>query len=1099
MFRGRRGNLACRRRHGERVGLRDFPLRLLMTFFISIVSIGLFPESPAARAQDAPAQAAPVPNDYWDRLAEVLFERIGRDSGLPSDIVTAIAQDRAGFIWVGTPVGLTRFDGYRFRTFQPDSRDPSSLPDGYINALHVDRRGRLWVGTNNGGVARFIPETESFARYPAGPGGLAHPTAYQFSEDGQGSIWVGLRSGLARLDGDTGAATNYRAQDGRDGGLPGSVVLDLLFDRVGNLWVATDGGLAIRPAGKSAFQMAYKVMNLPSLPPDAAISALFADARGRVWVGSRSGILVGIDPETEMARSFDLARADGRVIDRPQIRAIQDLDTRAADSDLLWVATDPGGLMELDVATGDVRLIRHDPAINASISGDAVRSMMRDRSGLIWVATWGSGLNVHNPANQGILSIFASASHRDSPTEPQVRSVLAASDGQVYLGFETRGIDIIDPARGTRRNLAPGIGPGGGLPRASILSLAEDGPGRIWIGTQLGLARYDAETGRVENVDLPAPLAGAPIHAILVRKGELWLATEGLARFNPVTGGLVHFHHDPDDATTLADDRVRVLAETPDGRIWAGTHRGLHLIDPESGHVRRVQNRSWDWSSLAHNYITGLVYDRHGRLWVGTLGGGVSILDSDLSDERYRFINITKRNGLPGDSVQAMVPDAGGKIWINTEDGLARIDPDTRSITPVGWDDGLGVRGTWVGSAARLDNGELLFGGREGLTVVRPWALRRWEFQPPLVLTDIRIDNQPVPTAALNLTSLVLPEVAGTGSGKSMAAPSHDGGIVLPAGTRTLTVGFSALDYAGPSSLRYSYSLEGFDRGWAEVDALGRTATYTNLPPGTYSLRLRATNKEGVWGSATRILPVTVLPAWYQTSLARVGGVLAVLALLGLVIQARTAALRRQRRWLESLVAQRTQDLVIANAELERLASFDGLTGLYNRRRFEEAANAEIDRARRYGRPFSLLLIDLDHFKQVNDTRGHNAGDAALRQAARILGEAVRTTDLVARYGGEELAVLLPETDAEEARQVAERIRLAIGGTPISYENESFVITASLGGAQYSPDDDGLARLVGRADAALYRAKQGGRNRVMFNDPGEAASPPAYHAGTLLR
>ncbi len=1094
--------MACRRRHWWRVEPGDFPLRLLTLLIVSIVSIGSILQTPIACAQPAQPPAAPGPNEYWDRLAEVLFERIGRDSGLPSDIVTAIAQDRAGFIWVGTPVGLTRFDGYRFRTFQPDSRDPSSLPDGYINALHVDRRGRLWVGTNNGGVARFIPETESFARYPAGPGGLAHPTAYRFSEDGQGSIWVGLRSGLARLDGDTGAATNYRAQDGRDGGLPGAVVLDLLFDRVGNLWVATDGGLAIRPAGKSAFQMAHKVMNLPSLSPDVAISALFTDARGRVWVGSRTGILVGIDPETGVARSFDLARADGRVIDRPQIRAIQDLDAGGdEDRDRLWVATDPGGLMELDVTTGDVRLIRHDSAINASISGDAVRSMMRDRSGLIWVATWGSGLNVHNPANQGILSIFASASHRDSPTEPQVRSVLAASNGLVYLGFETRGIDVIDPVRGTRKNLAPGMGPGGGLPRASILSMAEDEAGHIWIGTQLGLARYDTGTDRVENVDLPAPLAGAPIHAILVRKGELWLATEGLARYNPATGGLIHFHHDPDDATTLADDRVRVLAETPDGRIWAGTHRGLHLIDPETGHVRRVQNRSWDWSSLAHNYITGLVYDRHGRLWVGTLGGGVSILDSDLADERYRFINITKRNGLPGDSVQAMVPDADGKIWINTEDGLARIDPDTRSITPVGWDDGLGVRGTWVGSAARLDNGELLFGGREGLTVVRPWALQRWEFQPPLVLTDIRIDNQPVPTAALNLTTLPPPEVTGTASGKSMPAPVPEGGIVLPAGTRTLAVGFSALDYAGPASLRYSYSLEGFDRGWAEVDALGRTTTYTNLPPGTYSLRLRATNKEGIWGSATRILPVTVLPAWYQTSLARLGGVVGVLALLGLVIQARTAALRRQRRWLESLVAQRTQDLVMANAELERLASFDALTGLYNRRRFEEAANAEIDRARRYGRPFSLLLIDLDHFKQVNDTRGHNAGDAALRQAARTLTEAVRTTDLVARYGGEELAVLLPETDAEEAWRVAERIRLAVGGTPVTHEGDIFTITASLGGAQYSIEDDGLARLIGRADAALYRAKQGGRNRVMFTDPGEAGVGPlaGIHAGTLLR
>jgi len=1033
---------------------------------------------------------------YWNDRAEVLFERIGRGAGLPSDIVTAIAQDRAGFIWVGTPVGLTRFDGYRFRAFQPDSRDPSSLPDGYVNALHVDRHGRLWVGTNNGGVARFIPETESFARYPAGPGGLAHPTAYRFAEDRDGNIWVALRSGLARLDAETGAAENFKVQEGaQNGGLPGNVVLDLLFDRQGTLWVATDRGLALRRAGRSAFEDAHAILSLPSIPPDTPITTLFEDVRGRVWVGTRGGIVVCHDLETGISQSYDMARADGRIADRPQVRAIQDLNVTGDPRDRIWIATDPGGLLELDMDSGVLRSIHHDPAVLASISSDAVRTMLRDRSGLVWVATWGGGVNVHNPANQGILSIFSSPSHPESPSEPQVRSVLAAQDGKVWLGFETKGIDIIDPVKGGRTRLAPGGAPGQGLPRANVLAMAEEGTDTVWIGTQLGLSRYSRTTGQVRQVDLPGSLAGSPIHAILVRDGELWLATDGLVRFDPRSGAVTHFRHDPDDAATLADDRVRVLATAPDGRIWAGTHRGLHLIDPRTGHIRRVQNRSWDWSSLAHNYITGLIHDRQGRLWVGTLGGGVSLLGSDLEDERYRFTTLSQRHGLPGDSVQAMVMDDAGQIWVSTEDGLARIDPETRAIMAVGWDDGLGVRGTWVGSATRLPGGELLFGGREGLTVVRPFALRSWEYQPPLVVTEVRIDNEPIPAAALNLSALPAVEVAG---GAAKVAKPAQAAITLPSGAQTLTVGFAALDYAGPASLRYSYSLEGFDKGWVEVDALGRLATYTNLPPGSYTLRLRATNKEGVWGSATRAVAITVLPSWYQTGVARVAAVLAVLAILGLVIQARTSALRRQRRWLERLVAQRTQDLVDANAELERLASTDALTGLLNRRRFEEAALAEIDRAQRYDRPFSLLLVDLDHFKNVNDTFGHNAGDATLRAAAQRVMMSVRTTDVVARYGGEELAVLLPETDEAEARFVAERIRATVGGQPVEYEGSVIGLTASVGGAQYGPQDSDLARLIGRADAALYRAKQAGRNRVMFSEraTGTSSLPevaPVHH------
>lgn len=1031
-------------------------------------------------------------NAYWDAHAEVLFERIGRTAGLPSDIVTAIVQDRAGFIWVGTPVGLTRFDGYRFRVFQPDSRDPSSLPDGYINALHVDQRGRLWVGTNNGGVARFIPETESFARYPAGPGGLAHPTAYRFEEDGEGNIWVALRSGLARLDADTGAAENFRTQEARVDGLPGKVVLDLLFDASGMLWVATDQGLAVRQPGQAGFRPAHEVVPLPSLAPDAAIATLYGDARGRVWIGTRGGIVICHDPATGIARSFDMSRAEGRIADRPHVRSIQELRVDGDRRDRIWVATDPGGLMELDVDSGAVRSVHHDPAVLSSISSDAVRGMLRDRSGLIWVATWGGGLNVHNPANQGVLSVFSSPSEPDSPSEPQVRSVLATRDGKIWLGFESKGIDIIDPVAGTRDRLVPGQAPALGLPRANVLSMAEDGPDTVWIGTPLGLTRYSRQTGEVKPVDMPGSVAGLPIHAILVREGELWLASEGLIRFNPRTGAITQFRHDPDDSATLADDRVRVLSTTADGRIWVGTHRGLHLVDPATGHVRRVQNRSWDWSSLAHNYITGLLHDRQGRLWVGTLGGGVSVLTSDLSDERYRFITLSQRHGLPGDSVQSMVMDAHGQIWVSTEDGLARIDPESRTVTAIGWDDGLGVRGTWVGSAARLNSGELLFGGREGLTVVRPDALRQWAFQPPLVLTDIRIDNEPVPAAALNLAPL--PSEIPVGAAK--ARPVTHAAITLPAGAQTLTVGFAALDYAGPASLHYSYSLEGFDKGWVEVDALGRLATYTNLPPGTYTLRLRATNKEGVWGGADRMVTVHVLPAWYQTGLARVGAVLTVLAILGLVIQARTAALRRQRHWLEQLVAQRTQDLVNANAELERLASTDGLTGLLNRRRFDEIALAEIDRAQRYGRPFSLLLVDLDHFKLVNDSFGHNAGDAVLRSAAQRVMASVRTTDVVARYGGEELAVLLPETDEVEALVVAERIRETIGGQPVEHEGREIVVTASVGGSEYASSDDSVARLIGRADAALYRAKQMGRNLVRFSgrEEGILMSPPPQTA-----
>lgn len=189
--------------------------------------------------------------------------------------------------------------------------------------------------------------------------------------------------------------------------------------------------------------------------------------------------------------------------------------------------------------------------------------------------------------------------------------------------------------------------------------------------------------------------------------------------------------------------------------------------------------------------------------------------------------------------------------------------------------------------------------------------------------------------------------------------------------------------------------------------------------------------------------------------------------------------LRALTQTLEHRVADRTAELMEANAKLERLASTDSLTGILNRRRFMELATAERERSVRYRRPFSLLLIDLDQFKRINDNFGHAAGDTAIREAADRTAASLRAADSLARYGGEELVILLPETELAAATQVAERIRCAIGATPVLHEGTEIPLTASLGVAEwYGGIEETLAAILDRADQALYLAKQRGRNRV---------------------
>lgn len=181
---------------------------------------------------------------------------------------------------------------------------------------------------------------------------------------------------------------------------------------------------------------------------------------------------------------------------------------------------------------------------------------------------------------------------------------------------------------------------------------------------------------------------------------------------------------------------------------------------------------------------------------------------------------------------------------------------------------------------------------------------------------------------------------------------------------------------------------------------------------------------------------------------------------------------------LDGLVAERTQQLEKLIGEVHRLSITDALTGCFNRRVIEERLPSEIERARRYGRPLSVIFADIDHFKLINDTHGHPAGDAVLRDFGNLLmGQLRNQVDWVARYGGEEFLIVLPESDLAHARLAAERLREFVGAQPAIWEGKFIARTASFGVAQCGPDE-GVADLLTRADAMLYHAKNEGRDRV---------------------
>jgi diguanylate cyclase (GGDEF)-like protein len=165
--------------------------------------------------------------------------------------------------------------------------------------------------------------------------------------------------------------------------------------------------------------------------------------------------------------------------------------------------------------------------------------------------------------------------------------------------------------------------------------------------------------------------------------------------------------------------------------------------------------------------------------------------------------------------------------------------------------------------------------------------------------------------------------------------------------------------------------------------------------------------------------------------------------------------------------------------EIYRLTTIDGLTQVFNKRYFLETLEREIGRAQRYRRDLSLIIFDIDHFKKINDTYGHLAGDHVLKHLALVIKSRIRREDILSRYGGEEFTIILPEIDRENASQFADKIRRLIEKAVFKFEDTEIPITISIGVAAYAPESGDVAEFIKVADDKLYQAKTQGRNRVV--------------------
>ncbi|MFM2043337.1 MAG: hypothetical protein RLY86_1913 [Pseudomonadota bacterium] len=1051
----------------------------------------------------------------WSPMAETVFQNTGRDQGLLHPVPTALAQDRDGFLWIGTQGGLARFDGYRFHPYRPDPSRPGSLPDGWIASLHVDPAGRVWIGTGAAGLFQYDRDRDLFRPVPLDAARDAAPAGREdgrqhvaaITDDGAGGLWIATDDGLRHVAADGATVTPHRAGSPTAPGLPTAPAKAVLRDQAGTLWVGTSAGLVRRPSGADSFTP------VAVGETGTGITTLYQDRARRLWIGTRRRGLFRLDPDGDRTRPVGA----GTPLDSASVSAIVEATGEAtgeavgeatgngagtvAEAGEIWAGLRGSGVAAVNPVTGAVRMVRHDRTVPFSLPNDDVWDLLRDDAGSIWVAT-GGGLGHHPPQADIISTIVGVTGRATGLSGLDILSVLAARDGRVWLGYLDGGVDLVDPVAGRIAALRPNGGtPDRALPPDAIFALAETAAGTTLIGSRRGLyavVRADdpptpgqavgqAERMGVRLLTLPGRDPLASVTALAVDGTTLWVGGEedGLKGYDltgsDLTGSDLGSHDPvapgarlvfgPAESARLADQGINVIRRGAGNDLWVGTRDGLNRIDLATGGVERFAADPDNPAALPARFVSGLLLDQRNRLWVATFGGGIAVMTGP------GFRRLGPAEGLPHVNVGSLEMDGSGILWAGTDDGLARIDPESFEIRSVRRADGAALIDYMAGAGAAAPGGEVLLGSLGGLTVLRPGTLPPWTFQPPVVVTDLRVGGVPVPVGRVN--------GGGDGSGGGKAARPAPVLRLLPDGN-SLAVEFAALDFTAPGRNRYAYRLEGYDPDWVETEAGRRLAVYTNLPPGDYVLRLRATNRDGRWSERELALPVQVLPAWYErgwfwlaaTVLLAAGSAAGVAG----VIRWRTAWLRHRQTVLECQIAERTADLRAMNDRLALLATTDTLTGCANRRHFLERAEETVALAGRHGMPLSLAMLDLDEFKRVNDTFGHPGGDAILAMTGRILSAHMRTTDLIGRMGGEEFALLMPHTGLDGAGALAERLRMAVAEACAVVDGVSIRVTASLGVAELRPGDC-FDDLFARADAALYAAKDQGRNRVITAPP----------------
>lgn len=779
---------------------------------------------------------------------DIRFTHISSEQGLSQNSVYDIIQDHNGFMWFATQDGLNKFDGYNFTPYKYKPSQPNPLPSNRVHTVYEDKQGFIWLGTPLG-LVKFDPQSQTFTTYinPLDPDSPSANNAFLIIEDSAHCLWLKTFVGIYRFDKQTTTFSrifvepaevepvNIASQE--QGRARFEAISSIYTDKANNLWVGTPKGLH-----KFNFQT-QQFSHYRPYPQDLDnallnnVHAIYEDHNGIFWLSTKRTGLSKFDRQTETFTP----------VIPPQ--NLHDIDTTIINSITedkegnIWLGTTEG-LYLYNLQTQEFSAYYNNPKDSQSLSANFIHTVYTDKEGIIWVGTEGKGLNKLNLHSQRFML------YQNKPEDPQSLSngmvfpLLASKDGVIWIGNERGELNRFDPETGTfsvykvssNRSLR-------------LFSLLEDPEGIIWIGTNEGMILFDKKKHEVVPHHWPSNfLLSEPIqHIYRDHLGNIWVAstTEGLFKLDPKTNTLIYnYKATQTNPQSLSSNATDYVYEDSLGNIWIGTFDGLNRLDINSGEITIYKHDPQNPHSLSHNNIFSIFQDHTGTLWFTTFGGGINKFDP----KNQQFTYFTEDEGLPNNAVYGMLEDNEGNLWCSTNRGICRFNPQNNRVTNYGVEDGLQGEEFNSKSFCQAPNGDMYFGGINGLTRFNPQDLKEKPYSPPVQITNFKLFNNVLVKAN---------QAIAQANGEAIPL------VELAYNENSISLDFVAFSYRHPEKLQYRYMLGGEEEKWIYCGA-GRSASF-KLEPGEYLFQVASSTGDGVWTAQPSKVKIKISPPFWRT------------------------------------------------------------------------------------------------------------------------------------------------------------------------------------------------------------------------------------------